>query len=51
MFPEWDEDTLTTLLISNNYHLERTIETVLTMSGDPNVNAGPETTSLEPQRR
>lgn len=33
MFPEWDEETLTTLLMSNNYHVERTIETVLSMSG------------------
>lgn len=39
MFPEWDKDTLETLLISNDYHVERTIETVLTMSGDTNVHA------------
>jgi len=38
MFPDWDEETLTTILISNNYHVERTIESVLTMSGDTNVN-------------
>lgn len=37
MFPDWDEETLTTVLISNNYHVERTIESVLTMSGDTNV--------------
>lgn len=39
MFPDWDEETLTTILISNNYHVERTIESVLTMSGDTNVNS------------
>jgi len=37
MFPEWDKDTLEALLVSNDYHVERTIETVLTMSGDTNV--------------
>lgn len=37
MFPDWDEETLSTLLISNNYHVERTIETVLAMSGDVSV--------------
>lgn len=39
MFPEWDEDTLSTLLVANNYHVERTIETILSMSGDPNVSS------------
>lgn len=39
MFPEWDPETLTTLLISNNYHVERTIESILTMQGDMNVGA------------
>jgi hypothetical protein len=34
MFPEWDEETLTTLLMSNQYHVERTIETILSMCGD-----------------
>eukprot|EP01031_Cornospumella_fuschlensis_P035004 gene35003-42391_t len=38
MFPEWDEETLSTLLVANNYHVERTIETVLSMSGDTSVN-------------
>lgn len=38
MFPDWDEETLSTLLISNNYHVERTIETVLAMSGDGSVD-------------
>jgi hypothetical protein len=37
MFPEWDEEMLSTLLIANNYHVERTIETVLTMNGDTNI--------------
>ena len=36
MFPEWDKETLTTLLISNSYHVERTIEMVLSMQGDLN---------------
>jgi hypothetical protein len=31
MFPDWDEETLSTILVSNNYHVERTIETVLSM--------------------
>lgn len=39
MFPEWDRDTLETLLVSNDYHVERTIETVLTMNGDTNVHS------------
>lgn len=37
MFPNWDEETLGTILVSNNYHVERTIETVLAMSGDTDV--------------
>ncbi len=38
MFPDWDEDTLQTILISNQYHVERTIESVLAMSGDTDVS-------------
>lgn len=34
MFPDWDEETLSSILISNQYHVERTIETVLSMQGD-----------------
>lgn len=34
MFPEWDRDTLEALLASNDYHLERTVETVLTMDSN-----------------
>jgi uncharacterized SAM-binding protein YcdF (DUF218 family) len=41
MFPEWDEETLSTVLVSNNYHVERTIESVLSMCGDSTVNATP----------
>ena len=48
MFPDWDEETLTTILISNNYHVERTIETVLTMSGDNNVNNPAPSSSANP---
>lgn len=48
MFPDWDEETLTTILISNNYHVERTIETVLTMSGDTNVNNPAPSSSANP---
>mmetsp|Transcript_188 Transcript_188/g.359 ORF Transcript_188/g.359 Transcript_188/m.359 type:complete len:337 (+) Transcript_188:118-1128(+) len=33
MFPDWDEETLSTILVSNNYHVEQTIETVLSMGG------------------
>lgn len=48
MFPDWDEETLTTILISNNYHVERTIESVLTMSGDTNVNSSEPTPAPAP---
>lgn len=34
MFPEWERDTLEALLVSNDYHLERTVETVLTMDSN-----------------
>ena len=33
MFPEWDEEMLGVILESNQYHVERTIEVVLSMSG------------------
>lgn len=39
MFPEWDEETLTTLLMSNQYHVERTVEMILSMSGDVDSGA------------
>lgn len=39
MFPDWDEETLSTILVSNNYHVERAIENVLTMS-DNNPSGG-----------
>jgi uncharacterized SAM-binding protein YcdF (DUF218 family) len=41
MFPEWDEETLSTVLVSNNYHVERTIESVLSMCGDSTINTTP----------
>ena len=41
MFPEWDPETLSTLLESNNYHVERTIETVLALSGDAAMQEEP----------
>lgn len=43
MFPDWDEETLAALLTSNNYHVEQTIETVLSMCGDTTTttNADP----------
>ena len=47
MFPEWEQETLTTLLISNNYHVERTIESILSMQGDMNVNADVASTQPE----
>lgn len=40
MFPDWDEDTLSTILVSNNYHVENTIETVLSM-GDTTGEMSP----------
>lgn len=39
MFPDWEKETLTTLLISNSYHVERTIEMVLSMQGDVNPSS------------
>lgn len=42
MFPEWDEETLSTILMSNNYHVEQTIETVLSMGDTSGVDAQPE---------
>jgi hypothetical protein len=39
MFPEWDEETLSTILMSNNYHVEQTIETVLSMGDTSGVDA------------
>lgn len=41
MFPEWDEETLGTILISNQYHVERTIENILSMCGDVDVSPSP----------
>lgn len=35
MFPEWDQETLGAVLQSNDYHLERTVEVILTMEGGP----------------
>jgi hypothetical protein len=43
MFPEWDDETLSTLLVANNYHVERTVETILGMCGDPSIPPAPET--------
>lgn len=34
MFPDWDKETLETVLTSNNYHVERTIEAIFIMQGD-----------------
>lgn len=41
MFPEWDEETLSTILMSNNYHVEQTIETVLSMGDVSGVDSEP----------
>lgn len=38
MFPDWDRETLSAVLVSNHYHVERTIETVLSMASDTPVN-------------
>jgi len=46
MFPDWDEETLTTILVSNDYHVERTIENVLSMCGDTTV--GPPAGAAQP---
>eukprot|EP01033_Poteriospumella_lacustris_P008159 gene8160-5875_t len=39
MFPDWDEETLSTVLVSNQYHVERTIENILSMCGDADAAA------------
>jgi hypothetical protein len=37
MFPEWDQETLETLLQANGNHVERTIESILAMEGATDV--------------
>ena len=37
MFPEWDKDTLATILENNNFHIEMTIEQCLSMSGGGSI--------------
>jgi hypothetical protein len=37
MFPEWDKETLETLLTANANHVERTIESILAMEGATDV--------------
>jgi hypothetical protein len=34
MFDKWDRETLLEILQGNNFHLERTIESILLMEGD-----------------
>ena len=41
MFPDWDEETLSTILVSNNYHVEQTIETVLSMGDTSGADSQP----------
>ncbi|KAJ1420818.1 hypothetical protein B484DRAFT_127455 [Ochromonadaceae sp. CCMP2298] len=50
MFPAWEDDLLSTILISNDYHIERTIETLLSMGGEasPTVMTGRLSTYLYP---
>jgi hypothetical protein len=50
MFPEWDEETLSTILMSNNYHVEQTIETVLSM-GDTSGMESPPAVSTSPTQQ
>lgn len=50
MFPEWDEETLSTILMSNNYHVEQTIETVLSM-GDTSGMESPQAASTSPTQQ
>jgi hypothetical protein len=40
MFPNWDKDTLEAIMVSNDYHLERTVEAVLSMEGGGGGGAG-----------
>lgn len=47
MFPDWDEETLSTILVSNNYHVENTIETVLSM-GETNGDEKPTSRPTSP---
>jgi hypothetical protein len=42
MFPEWDEEMLGDVLVSNNYHVEKSIETILTFSGESSEKASGE---------
>lgn len=49
MFPEWDEETLSTILMSNNYHVEQTIETVLSMGDTTGADAPSRGSTSSPQ--
>ena len=37
MFPEWDEASLGDILVSNGYHVERSVETILSMESSDSV--------------
>ena len=34
MFPEWDKDMIVAIFQNNNYHMERTIEVILSMGAN-----------------
>jgi hypothetical protein len=44
MFSEWDRESLGSVLETNNFHIERTIEACLAMSGDQGVPGGSSST-------
>merc|ERR1711991_1210936 len=46
MFSDWDRETLSMVLESNNYHVESTIEQLLAMTGGQST--GPETEEKKP---
>lgn len=48
MFPTWDEETMAAILVSNDYHVERTIEQILSMAGE--IDASDTTTAAAPSR-
>jgi len=41
MFPEWDDEMLGDVIVSNGYNVERSIETILTLSGEGDSEKGP----------
>lgn len=49
MFPTWDEETMKEILTSNDYHVERTIEQLLAMSGEIDASELQQQQQQQPQ--